>query len=112
MRRLRVAAQLVLAASVVAGLGLAARTGATTTGSPDTTTPLTTVGSAAAMAHQMNGAVWSLAYANGVMYAGGTFTSVRPSGDPAGTGEVKRTNFAAFDASTGALLHCAPAFTA
>lgn len=110
MRRLRVAAGCAVAAVVVAGLGLAARTGATTD-SPAATTSLTTVGSTAAMTHQTNGVVWSLAYANGVMYAGGTFTSVRPAGAAPGTGEVKRTNFAAFDATTGALLHCSPKFT-
>jgi hypothetical protein len=53
---------------------------------------------------QTNGTVWALAYARGVLYASGDFTSVRPPGAAAGTGEVARNRFAAFDASTGALL--------
>ncbi|WP_455354769.1 fibronectin type III domain-containing protein [Streptomyces sp. SYSU K217416] len=60
---------------------------------------------------QTNGIVWSLAYARGVVYVGGTFTAVRPPGAPAGEKEKPRTNFAAFDAATGDLLPCAPTFT-
>jgi len=53
---------------------------------------------------QTNGTVRALAYANGAVYLGGEFTSVRPPGAAAGTGEVPRSHIAAFDASTGALL--------
>ena len=53
---------------------------------------------------QTNDIVWALASANGVVYVGGQFTSVRPPGDPAGTGEVARTYLAAFSASTGDLI--------
>ncbi|HXP20741.1 MAG TPA: LamG-like jellyroll fold domain-containing protein [Streptosporangiaceae bacterium] len=53
---------------------------------------------------QTNGTVWSITSANGVVYVGGGFTSVRPPGDPLGTGEVARTGLAAFNASTGALI--------
>lgn len=60
---------------------------------------------------QTNGIVWSLASAHGVVYVGGTFDSVRPSGAEPGDREVPRHNFAAFDAVTGALLPCAPSFT-
>ncbi|MFJ4324448.1 fibronectin type III domain-containing protein [Streptomyces tricolor] len=60
---------------------------------------------------QTNGIVWSLAAAHGVVYVGGTFDSVRPSGAEPGDREVPRRNFAAFDAVTGALLPCAPSFT-
>lgn len=60
---------------------------------------------------QTNGIVWSIEYARGVVYVGGTFTSVRPPGAPAGEKETSRTNFAAFDAETGALLPCAATFT-
>ncbi|MFI9150419.1 fibronectin type III domain-containing protein [Streptomyces sp. NPDC053367] len=60
---------------------------------------------------QTNGIVWSLAAAHGVVYVGGTFDSVRPPGAEPGTQEVPRRNFAAFDATTGALLPCAPSFT-
>ena len=57
---------------------------------------------------QTNNTVWAIASANGVVYVGGQFTSVRPPGDPLGTGETPRTYLAAFNASTGALLSFAP----
>ena len=60
---------------------------------------------------QTNNTVWAIAPVNGDVYVGGSFTSVRPPGDPAGTGEVASTYLAEFDASTGALgdvLHSHP----
>ncbi|MEU1190716.1 fibronectin type III domain-containing protein [Streptomyces sp. NPDC005859] len=60
---------------------------------------------------QTDGIVWSLAAANGVVYVGGTFETIRPPGAPRGQGQVARHNFAAFDAGTGKLLPCAPSFT-
>lgn len=53
---------------------------------------------------QTNNNVEALTTANGVVYAGGTFTRVRPPGAAAGTQEVTRTYLAAFNASTGALI--------
>src|SRR5437667_10887510 len=53
---------------------------------------------------QTNDVVWALAEANGVVYAGGEFTSVQPPGAPTGTGERARTYLTAFGASTGTLL--------
>ena len=53
---------------------------------------------------QTNNTVWALAYAKGVVYVGGQFTSVRPPGDPLGKGEVHRTYLAAFNSSTGKLI--------
>ncbi len=55
-------------------------------------------------AWQTNGTVRGIAAANGVVYVGGEFTSVRPPGSPAGSGEVGRNRIAAFNASTGALI--------
>ncbi|MEU2286240.1 fibronectin type III domain-containing protein [Streptomyces sp. NPDC013178] len=60
---------------------------------------------------QTDGIVWSLASAKGVVYVGGTFDSVRPPGAAPGQKQVRRHNFAAFDAATGKLLPCAPKFT-
>ncbi|WP_407554867.1 fibronectin type III domain-containing protein [Streptomyces sp. Pv4-95] len=60
---------------------------------------------------QTDGIVWAMAYAKGIVYVGGTFTHIRPPGAAPGTGELARTNFAAFDAKTGQPLSCAPAFT-
>ena len=53
---------------------------------------------------QTNDIVWALKAVSGVVYAGGQFTSVRPPGDPKGTGEVGQAYLAAFSASTGALV--------
>ncbi|MER6978683.1 fibronectin type III domain-containing protein [Streptomyces carpinensis] len=60
---------------------------------------------------QTDGIVWSVEYARGVVYVGGTFGNVRPPGAKPGEKQVPRKNFAAFDAATGALLPCAPAFS-
>ena len=67
-------------------------------------TPDGNVSSTMAPAWQTNNTVWALAYANGVVYVGGQFTSVRPPGDAASTGEVARTYLAAFSSTTGALI--------
>lgn len=61
--------------------------------------------------YQTNGIVWSLAEANGVVYAGGTFSSVRPAGAPSGGGSTSAVNFAAFNAGTGAPTGCSLSFT-
>ena len=53
---------------------------------------------------QTNGRVNAILFLNGAVYLGGKFTSVRPAGAAAGTGEVARNHLAAFDATTGALL--------
>jgi hypothetical protein len=58
----------------------------------------------AASSWQTNGTVWALAHAKGVVYLGGDFTSVRPPGAAAGTGEVARNHIAAFNAGTGDLI--------
>ncbi|KPC78453.1 MULTISPECIES: DNRLRE domain-containing protein [unclassified Streptomyces] len=51
---------------------------------------------------QTNGIVRALAEADGVVYAGGTLTGIRPAGSPAGSNTTSAVNFAAFDAATGA----------
>ncbi len=53
---------------------------------------------------QTNGIVRAVAYVGGAVYIGGDFTSVRPPGAAAGTGEVARNHLAAFGATTGGLL--------
>lgn len=53
---------------------------------------------------QTNGRVNAIAIVGTTAYIGGQFTSVRPAGDPLGTGEVARNHVAAFNLSTGALL--------
>ncbi|MFJ3434787.1 LamG-like jellyroll fold domain-containing protein [Streptomyces cyaneofuscatus] len=61
--------------------------------------------------YQTNGIVWSLAEANGIVYAGGTFSSVRPAGTPSGGSSTPAVNFAAFNAATGAPAGCSLSFT-
>ena len=55
---------------------------------------------------ETDGTVFALAYAKGVVYAGGVFGNALPPGTPAGTttGEVPRTFLAAFNSTTGALI--------
>lgn len=53
---------------------------------------------------QTNNNVRAIAYANGRVFVGGEFTSVRPPGSALGTGEVSRTYLAAFDSTTGSLI--------
>jgi outer membrane protein assembly factor BamB len=53
---------------------------------------------------QTNGRVQTIVISGSTAYLGGQFTSVRPSGDPVGTGEVPRAHAAAIDLETGALL--------
>ncbi|WP_078901649.1 CBM96 family carbohydrate-binding protein [Actinacidiphila yeochonensis] len=60
---------------------------------------------------QTNGVVWALAQAQGVVFAGGTFSTVRPPGAAAGTSEQPALNFQAFDAATGAPTSCKLSFT-
>ncbi|MFC8230156.1 DNRLRE domain-containing protein [Streptomyces sp. NPDC057287] len=61
--------------------------------------------------YQTNGIVWALAEANGVVYAGGTFSGIRPAGSPAGSNTTAAVNFAAFDAASGAPTGCSLSFT-
>ncbi|MFD8685625.1 LamG-like jellyroll fold domain-containing protein [Streptomyces sp. NPDC059651] len=61
--------------------------------------------------YQTNGIVWSLAEANGIVYAGGTFSNVRPAGSPAGSNTTPAVNFAAFNAATGVPTGCSLSFT-
>jgi large repetitive protein len=63
-----------------------------------------TVPANVASSWQTNGQVSAIAVANGVVYLGGDFTSVRPPGAAAGSGEVARNHLAAFNSSTGALI--------
>ncbi|MFI1965368.1 LamG-like jellyroll fold domain-containing protein [Streptomyces pathocidini] len=60
---------------------------------------------------QTNGIVWAFAQADGVVFAGGTFSTVRPPGAAAGTSERPAVNFVALNAATGAPTGCALSFT-
>ncbi|AXK37648.1 fibronectin type III domain-containing protein [Streptomyces armeniacus] len=60
---------------------------------------------------QTNGVVWAMAQHDGVVFAGGTFSSIRPPGAEPGTSERGAVNFAAFNAATGAPTDCRLNFT-
>jgi hypothetical protein len=53
---------------------------------------------------QTNGRVLAITIVGSTAYIGGQFTSVRPPGDPLGTGEVTRNHVAAIDLDTDTLL--------
>ncbi|MDD9379000.1 DNRLRE domain-containing protein [Streptomyces sp. ZAF1911] len=59
---------------------------------------------------QPNGIVWAMAEANGTVFAGGTFSAVRPPTGGAGA-EQEAVNFVALDAATGAPTSCKLSFT-
>ncbi|WP_405982242.1 DNRLRE domain-containing protein [Streptomyces sp. NBC_00158] len=106
MRRSRgLAAALALSLAgtgAVVGLGLVPDAAAVTPPVAFTADPLPT--------WQPNGVVWALAEAGGTVFAGGTFSAVRPPAGAAGT-ERQAVNFAALDAATGAPTSCELSFT-
>ncbi len=59
---------------------------------------------------QPNGVVWALAEAGGQVFAGGTFSTVRPPAGGSGS-EQSAVNFVALDAATGAPTSCKLSFT-
>ncbi|GAA5227772.1 LamG-like jellyroll fold domain-containing protein [Paeniglutamicibacter antarcticus] len=54
---------------------------------------------------QINGVVWSQVVIGNVVYAGGSFSTARPAGAPAGTQTVVRNNILAYDIATGELIN-------
>ncbi|WP_445270094.1 DNRLRE domain-containing protein [Streptomyces sp. DSM 41634] len=84
------------------GLGLVPQAAAVTPPVAFTADPLST--------WQPNGVVWALAEAGGQVFAGGTFSTVRPPAGGAGS-EQSAVNFAALDAATGAPTSCKLSFT-
>jgi hypothetical protein len=62
---------------------------------------------------QIDGVVWDQTVVGDTVFVGGEFTTARPFGAAAGTQEVARSNFLAYDLATGALrTDIAPAFNA
>lgn len=59
-----------------------------------------------------DGVVWAVKVAGNVAYAGGEFSTARPAGSAPGASTVPRSNFLAFDVTTGGLLPFAPKFNA
>ncbi|MCW2528063.1 MAG: Conserved secreted protein of unknown function, putative domain, partial [Pseudonocardiales bacterium] len=57
---------------------------------------------------QINGVVWSQVTVGNTVYAAGQFTSARPAGAAAGTGEVTHNNLLSFDITTGVMTSWSP----
>ncbi|NEK85474.1 PKD domain-containing protein [Blastococcus saxobsidens] len=70
---------------------------------PSAATP-TTVAADALPTVQINGVAWAQAVVGNTVYVGGSFTSARPAGAPAGTGETPRSHLLAYDIRTGELI--------
>ena len=60
---------------------------------------------------QTNGVVWALAQSAGLVFAGGTFTAIRPPGAAIGTQQTAAANFMVLDAATGVPTSCRLNFT-
>ena len=99
------------AVSVALSLAAASMIGMTAVQSAHALTPPVAITADDLPTWQVNGVVWALAQAHGVVYAGGTFSTVRPPGAAAGTSEQPALNFQAFDAATGAPTACKLSFT-
>jgi hypothetical protein len=93
-----------LSAGTTAALSLGAFTVVVMASAPPASAAQTNVPGNAASSWQTNDTVWAIASANGNVYLGGQFTSVRPPDAAPGTGEVARARLAALNASTGALV--------
>jgi PKD repeat protein len=78
----------------------------------DPATPLT-VSADALPTVQIDGVVWSQAVIGNTVYVGGRFDNARPAGAAPGTNLTTRTNFLAYDLTTGNLITTfAPSFNA
>ena len=96
------AAALVLPLGLAAGL-VAMPAASADTAPPDAGTPAT-VSVDALPTVQVNGVVWQQVTVGNTVYATGKFTSARPPGAAAGTGETPRSNLLAYDITTGQLI--------
>ncbi|MFC6147940.1 MULTISPECIES: PKD domain-containing protein [Mumia] len=94
-------ATLVVAAAITAS-ALPAAADSAPADPTDPRTP-TTVTADALPTVQVDGVVWSQAVVGGAVYAGGSFSSARPAGAAAGTGETPRGNLLRYNLSTGVL---------
>src|SRR4051794_37240293 len=109
MRRWLGAATAIAVVAQTLGMGLFAASGAQ---AAEAWESLTTLSADAQPAWQTNGIAWVTKAVGNVVYVGGSFTKIRPPGvAEGGPGEIARAGFAAFDATTGDVLPCAPAFT-
>ncbi|MGP4110649.1 CBM96 family carbohydrate-binding protein [Streptomyces sp. 4N509B] len=106
VRTRRLTNGLVALAMTAGGLGVLA-----TASAPSALTPPLTMTAEDLPTWQTNGIVYAMAEADGVVFVGGTFSTIRPPGAAAGTQEEPALNFAALDAATGEPIDCSLSFT-
>ena len=105
-------AGLVVSASIVAAVSLTGHADTAPANPADPTTPVT-VSADALPTVQIDGVVWSQAVIGNTVYVGGRFTNARPAGAAAGVNQTARSNFLAYNLTTGELITSfAPSFNA
>lgn len=95
-----------LSALLLVGGGLSiAGPAAADTMPPDPTNPASppTVGATALPTVQMNGVAWAQVVVGDTVYVAGKFTAARPAGSPVGSNTTPRSNFLAYNITTGVL---------
>lgn len=73
---------------------------------PDPTNPASppTVGATALPTTQIDGVAWAQVVVGDTVYVAGKFTTARPAGSPAGSNTTSRSNFLAYNITTGSLI--------
>ena len=105
-------AGLVVSASIVAAVSLTGHADTAPANPADPTTPVT-VSADALPTVQIDGVAWSQAVVGNTVYVGGRFTNARPAGAAAGVNQTARSNFLAYNLTTGELITTfAPSFNA
>jgi hypothetical protein len=98
-------------AALATAAGLLVGTGGAAAPPARALTPPVTMTAEELPSWQTNGIVYALAEANGVVFAGGTFSTIRPPGAAPGPPERPVANFVALDAATGEPVDCDLSFT-
>jgi PKD repeat protein len=105
-------AGLAVSASIVAAVSLTGHADTAPANPADPSTPVT-VSADALPTVQIDGVAWSQAVVGNTVYVGGNFANARPAGAAAGTNLTARSNFLAYDLTTGQLITSfAPTFNA
>jgi trimeric autotransporter adhesin len=99
--RTRTLTRCLAAATAVTLVGIAGAAVAEPTGANPGESPLS---ASPAPMWQADGVVWAMAYTEGIVFSGGSFTSVRPPGAAAGQQQTAQARLAAFTSTTGSLL--------
>lgn len=99
--RSRLLVVLVGLAGLVSPIPLAAPSAVAATPAPVRQPTSATVTADSLPTAQINGVVFAQVVVGDRVFAGGDFTSVRPAGAPAGTGEQARSNLMSYDVTTG-----------